>query len=158
MAEPTTSDAMRAVFRTALRDVLLLTVAVTVVGTVLGVVLVGQRGLWGGILGGVVVLLVGGTTPITMLLTARASLTAALGAVAGGWLVKTVIVLVAVVALRGADLVDPRVLTLVVVAGLLGSVAVDARAVLSGRVPYIDTGAATQPGDSREPSGEADSE
>ena len=74
-----------------------------------------------------------------MLLTARASLTAAMAAVAGGWLVKTVIVLVAVVALRGADLVDPRVLTLVVVAGLLGSVAVDARAVLSGRVPYIDT-------------------
>lgn len=129
---------LRAVFRTAVRDVVVLTVVATVLGAVLGGFLVGERGVWGGVLGGAVALLVAGATPVTMLLTARSSLTVAMAAVAGGWLVKTVIVLIAVVLLTDADVVDGRVFAAVVVVGLLGSVAVDARAVAAGRVPYVD--------------------
>lgn len=129
---------LRNVFRTAVRDVLVLTFVLTVLGTAIGGAVAGQQGVLGGLLGGAAVLLVGATTPVTMLLTAGSSLTAAMGAVAGGWLLKTVIVLVGVVAIRGGDLVDARVFGLVVVVGLLGSVALDARAVLAGRVPYLD--------------------
>lgn len=132
------SAPLRSVFRTAVRDVVVLTVVLTVLGAAIGGAVADQRGVLGGLLGGGVVLLVGATTPVTMLLTARSSLTVALAAVAGGWLVKTVIVLVGVVGIRGADLVDARVFGLVVVVGLLGSVAVDGRAVLAGRVPYLD--------------------
>jgi hypothetical protein len=135
------SAPLRRVFRTAVRDVVVLTVVLTVLGAAVGSAVADQRGLLGGLLGGAVVLLVGATTPVTMLLTAGSSLTAAMAAVAGGWLAKTVIVLVGVLAIRGADLVDTRVFGLVVVVGLLGSVAVDGRAVLAGRVPYLDVAA-----------------
>lgn len=134
------SEPLRWVFRTALRDVLVLTAVVTVLGTVLGGVLVGASGTWAGLVGGLVVLLVAGTTPLTMLRTAAASLTTAMAAVVGAWLVKTVIVLVAVIALRGSDVVDRRVLVGVVVVGLVCSVVTDARAVQAGRVPYVDPG------------------
>jgi hypothetical protein len=134
-------EPLRGVFRTALRDVLVLTAAVTVLGTVLGGVLVGTSGTLAGLVGGAVVLLVAGTTPLTMLRTAAASLTTAMAAVVGAWLVKTVIVLVAVVALRGSDAVDRRVFAWVVVTGLVCSVVTDARAVQAGRVPYVDPAA-----------------
>jgi hypothetical protein len=132
------SAPLREVFRTAVRDVVVLTAVLTVLGAGVGSAVADQRGLHGGLLGAAVVLLVGATTPVTMLLTAGSSLTAAMAAVAGGWLVKTVIVLVGVVMIRGTDVVDARVFGLVVVVGLLGSVAVDGRAVLAGRVPYVD--------------------
>lgn len=130
-------DPVREVFRTAVRDVLVLTAALTVVGAVVGALVSGAPGLWGGLVGGLVVLVAAATTPVTMLRTAGAPLTTAMAAAAAGWFVKTAIVLVAVLVLRGTDVLDKRVLALVVVVGLLGSVVLDGRAVQRGRVPYV---------------------
>lgn len=139
-----TTDPVREVFRTAVRDVLVLVAAVTVIGTVLGGVLVGPAGVWGGLVGGAIALLAAAATPVTMLRTAGAPLTTAMAAVVGGWLLKTVVVLIAVVVLRDSEALDHRVFFGVVAAGLLGSVLVDGRAVLRGRVPYVSP--AVEPG------------
>ncbi len=137
LSGPTSDGPLRAVFRTAVRDVVVLTVVVTVLGAAIGGAVAGTPGLWGGLLGGAIALVAAATTPVTMLATARSSLTTAMAAVAGGWLVKTAIVLIAGLALRGVDM-DRKVFVIVVAVGLLGSVAVDARAVAAGRVPYVD--------------------
>jgi len=131
------SDPVQGVFRTAVRDVLVLVGVVTVVGTVLGGVIAGGPGVWGGLVGGIIALLAGAATPVTMLRTAGLPLTTAMAAVVAGWLTKTFVVLVAVVVLRDSAALDHRVFFGVVAAGLLGSVVVDGRAVLRGRVPYV---------------------
>ena len=137
MATPS-ADPLRGVFLRALRDVLLFTVGLVVVGSGVGWLVAGVPGLWAGLLGGAVSLLVAGTTVATMLLTAGSDL-ARVGAVAlAAWVVKAAILIGAFVALRGSDLVDRPLFSLVVVAGVLGSLALDYRAVARGRVPYVD--------------------
>ena len=133
-----TADPLRGVFRRALRDVLLFTGGLVVVGSLVGWLVAGVPGLWAGLLGGAVSLLVAGTTVATMLLTAGSDL-GRVGAVAlAAWVVKAAILIGAFVALRGSELVDRPLFSLVVVAGVLGSLALDYRAVARGRVPYVD--------------------
>lgn len=136
-ADPS-ADPTRAVFRRALRDVLLFTGSLAVVGSVLGWWVAGAPGAWSGLLGAAVSLLVAGTTVATMLLTAGTDLARA-GAVAlAAWVVKALILIGAFIALRGSDLVDRPYFSVIVVVGVLGSLALDYRAVARGRVPYVD--------------------
>lgn len=129
---------VRAVFRRALRDLLVVVVVLTVLGSGLGWLVAGSAGLWGGLLGGAVVLLVAGTTVVTMLLTARLPVATA-GAIAlAAWVVKAGILLVALLVLGRTDLVHRPVFGAVVVLGLVASVVVDYRAVALGRVTYVD--------------------
>ena len=149
-ASAPSADPLRGVFRQALRDVLLFTGGLVVVGSGVGWLVAGVPGLWAGILGGAVSLLVAGTTVATMLLTAGADL-ARVGAVAlAAWVAKAAILIGAFVALRGTDLVDRPLFALVVVAGVLGSLALDYRAVARGRVPYVDPSTGAD-GSAREP-------
>ena len=132
------TDAIRGVFRRALRDVLVFIACLAVVGAGVGWLVAGTPGVWSGVLGAAVSLLVAGTTVATMLLTVGADLARA-GAVAlAAWVVKAVILIGAFVALRDTDLVDRPLFSAVVVAGVLGSLALDYRAVARGRVPYVD--------------------
>lgn len=147
-AQPTTTpDPVRAVFRRALRDVLVLTVVVTAVGTVVGGVLLGAPGVWGGVVGGLIALLTAGATPVTMLRTAGAPLLTAMLAMVAAWVAKSLVVICSVALLRGSEWFDARVLFGVAAAALLGSVLVDARAVQGGRVPYVTPAPAPADGD-----------
>jgi hypothetical protein len=58
------------------------------------------------------------------------------GIVLGGWLLKFILFIVLVVALRGADWLDPVVLFLAIVAGVIGSLVVDVLVVARSRLPY----------------------
>jgi stage V sporulation protein SpoVS len=129
---------MRRVFRRALRDVVVFTAVLALVGAGVGWLVDGTPGVWSGVLGAAVSLLVAGTTVATMLVTSGADLARA-GAVAlAAWVVKAMILIGAFIALRGSDLVNRPIFSLVVVAGVLGSLALDYRAVARGRVPYVD--------------------
>jgi hypothetical protein len=133
------ADPMRQVFRRALRDVLLFTAALAVLGSGVGWLVAGTPGVWSGVLGAAVSLLVAGTTVATMLVTSGADLARA-GAVAlAAWVLKAMILIGAFIALRGSDLVNRPIFSLVVVVGVLGSLALDYRAVARGRVPYVDS-------------------
>jgi hypothetical protein len=132
-------DPIRRVFRRALRDVLVFTAALAVLGAGAGWLVAGTPGVWSGVLGAAVSLLVAGTTVATMLVTSGADLARA-GAVAlAAWVVKAMILIGAFIALRGSDLVSRPIFSLVVVVGVLGSLALDYRAVARGRVPYVDS-------------------
>ena len=138
--EPTPApadDPTRAVFRTALRDMLLLLAVLTVLGIGLGYVLAGVPGVWGAVIGVGLALLFSGTTVVSMLLTARSTATRMAAVVMGAWLGK-VIVLIAVLALiRDEDFYHRGVLAAVLFAGVIGSALLDLRAVRVGRVPYV---------------------
>ncbi len=60
------------------------------------------------------------------------------GIVAGGWLLKLVVFIVAVVLLRDQTWLDPRILFFALVAGVITSLVIDVIVVTRGRFPYVD--------------------
>lgn len=125
--------------RRALRDVVVFLAVLGVLGLVLGAVLTDDTSAaaWGAVIGWGLALVFSGSTVLVMLATAGRSLTTAMGALVATWLAKTLLVLVVVALLRDQHFYDRGVLLLVVVVGVLGSVLLDYRAVVRGRVPYV---------------------
>lgn len=134
-------EPVRAVFRRALRDMIVLLAVLTVVGTAVGYAVAGPAGVWGALIGVGVTLVFSGTTVVTMLRTTDASVTTTGAVVLGGWLVKMVVLIAVFVALRGLTFYDRTVFVTVVLVGVLGAVLLDYRAVVRGRVPYTRPGA-----------------
>ena len=58
--------------------------------------------------------------------------------IAGAWLVKMIVVFVALLVLGRLDFYDRTVLGLVLLAGVIGSAVLDLRAVQRARVPYVE--------------------
>lgn len=133
-------DPVRAVFRRALRDMLILVGVVAALGIVIGALVADPptAGVWGAVIGVVVTLVFSGTTVLSMLRTANASVTTTGAVILGAWLVKMVLLVVLFAVLDGLDFYDRNVLVVVVLVGVLGSVWLDYRAVKHGRVPYVN--------------------
>ena len=141
MTTPTPGeDPVRAVFRTALRDLLVFDAALAVLGVATGWLVAGESGLWGAVLGAGLILVFSGTTVVSMLKTATASATTTAAVVLGSWLAKMLVLLVALVVLRQYDFYDNRVLGAVLAVGVIGAALVDYRAVVRGRVPNVTPG------------------
>lgn len=60
------------------------------------------------------------------------------GIVAGGWLLKLVLFIVAVVVLKDQTWLDPRFLFFGLVAGIVASLVIDVVVVAKARLPYVD--------------------
>ena len=134
---PTGADAARAVFRAALRDMVVLVVALTVVGVVVGYAGAGGQGVWGALIGVALALVFSGTTVVSMLWTAGSSATTMAAVVMGAWLGKVVVVIAVLAVLRGEHFYSRGVLAAVLILGVVGSALLDYRAVSGGRVPYV---------------------
>jgi len=134
---PTGSDAPRAVFRTALRDMLVLVAALAGVGVVVGYLVAGTSGLWGAVLGVALTVIFSGTTVISMLKTAGASATTTAAVVMGSWLAKMLVLILALALLRQFDFYDKWLLGGVLMVGVIGAAVIDYRAVARGRVPNV---------------------
>ncbi len=130
-------DAVAAVFRTALRDMLVLLGVLTVLGIGLGYAFAGTPGVWGALIGIGLALLFSGTTVASMLLTARAPATTMAAVVMGAWLAKVIVLIAVLVLIRDEDFYHRGVLAAVLFAGVIGSALLDYRAVRVGRVPYV---------------------
>ena len=132
------SDPVCAVFRTALRDMLLLLAALAVLGVGVGALVAGRPGVWGALLGVAMTLVFSGTTIVSMLVTARSSAATTGAVIVGTWLVKMIVLIGALVALRPLGFYDRMVLGVVLLVGVLGAALLDYRAVRRGRVPYTE--------------------
>lgn len=137
---PTGSDAARAVFRTALRDMLVLVVALAAVGIVVGYLVAGTPGVWGATLGVAMTVVFSGTTVVSMLKTAGASATTTAAVVMGSWLAKMLVLILALALLRQFDFYDKWLLGGVLMVGVIGAALIDYRAVAHGRVPNVVPG------------------
>jgi hypothetical protein len=135
---PVTSEAARALFRRALRDVLVFLAALAVVGVVVGALVAGSEGVWGALLGVAVAVLFSGTTVWSMWRTVSSDPAVMIGVVAGSWLAKMIVLFVALIVLRNQTFYDKPVFGVVVIVGVLGSVALDTLAVHRARIPYVE--------------------
>lgn len=138
---PRAADAVRAVLRRALRDMLVLVAVVAVVGVAVGYALEGVPGVWGALIGAAVALVFSGTTVLSMLRTADSTAATTGAVILGAWLVKMLLLVVLFAVLDDLTFYDREVLVGVVLAGVLGSVYLDYRAVRTGRVPYVEPAA-----------------
>ncbi|MFC8922781.1 hypothetical protein [Cellulosimicrobium sp. NPDC057127] len=132
--------AVRAVFRTALRDVLVLLGSLAVVGVAVGALVAGLPGVWGALLGVAVAVVFSATTVWAMLRTVDSTPTTTAAVVMGSWLAKMVVLIVVLVVLRGMNFYDRWVFAGVLLVGVIGSAVLDYRAVSRGRIPYVEPG------------------
>jgi hypothetical protein len=137
---PVPSSAADAVFRRALRDMLVLLAALAVLGVGIGALVAGRPGAWGALIGVGLALVFSGTTIVSMLVTARASVQRLAAVVLGAWLGKVLVVIVVLALIQDRDFYDKPVLAFVLLVGVVGSAVLDYRAVGRGRVPYVEPG------------------
>ena len=113
-----------------------------VVSGILGFVFAGVEGLAGALVGTLMAVVFMGITAASILLANRFSSSDVFvgvffGIVLGGWLLKFIVFIVLVVLLRGADWLNPMVLFLSLVAGVMASLVVDVLVVARSRMPYV---------------------
>jgi hypothetical protein len=118
-----------------------LAAVIAVVGGILGFVFAGAEGLVSALLGTLIAVVFMGITGASILLANRFAgsdvfVGAFFGIVLGGWLLKFILFIVLMVVLRGVDWLDPVVLFLAIVAGVIGSLVVDVLVVAKSRLPY----------------------
>ena len=131
-------DSAAAVLRRALVLGALVALAIAVVYAVVGVLVAGVPGLVSGLVGSAFALLFLGVTAISLLVAGRfqgLGTNAFFAALLAGWLVKFVVFLVAMLALRDQPWVVPEMLFAAIVTTVLASLVVDAVVVSRARIP-----------------------
>lgn len=119
-----------------------LALTIAVIGGGLGFLVAGMPGVMSALLGTAMSILFMGITAGSILLALKisgepVSLALFFGIVMGGWLLKFVVFLVAVFALKGQPWIEPGVLFLSIVAGVIGSLVIDLVAIAKSRVMYV---------------------
>ncbi|MCL2467566.1 MAG: hypothetical protein FWF02_10800 [Micrococcales bacterium] len=132
-----TTDAAQGAFRQALNFLLWLVGALAVVGGVAGFVVDGWTGVVSAMLAVVLVLFFCGTTVVSVQRTAGKDPAQMIMVVMGAWVVKMLVVFVALAVLARQSWVHPLVLGIVLAVGVIGAALLDYRAVATARMPYI---------------------
>ncbi|GAB3123747.1 hypothetical protein [Glaciibacter psychrotolerans] len=136
-AEPTSIP----IFRRILIYGSVLSLAIAVVGAIVGGLVAGGTGVVSALVGTAMAVVFMGITAASLLLAnkfagSEAAIGAFFGIVMGGWLLKFVVFLVLVVLLKGQPWVDPTVLFLSIIAGVVGSLVVDVVVIMKSRMTY----------------------
>lgn len=134
--------AINAVLRTVLLWTGIAAVVLILLGGGVGLLVAGANGLWSGLAGVGLAIVFLALTPISVLIANRfygreMFATVFFGIVMGGWLLKLVIFIVAIVILRGQSWVVPVIIFLSLVAGIIVSLVIDAVAFTRLRVPHV---------------------
>ena len=129
-----------------LRTTLLWSAAVTavlaVVGGVIGYLVAGTSGLWSALVGVLVAAVFLGITGASILIANRwygddIYVPVFFAIVLGGWILKFVVFIVALLVLRGQPWIDPVVFFVAVVVSVLASLVIDVVVMLRMRVPHV---------------------
>jgi len=118
-----------------------LALGIMVIGAIVGGLVAGASGVASALIGTVMAVVFMGITAGSILLANRfagseAAIGAFFGIVMGGWLVKFVVFLALMFLLRGQPWIEPVVLLLSIIAGVIGSLVVDVVVVMKSRMPY----------------------
>ena len=119
----------------------LLALVIMVVGAIVGGIVAGWPGVASALVGTALAVVFMGITAASILLANRFAggdlfVPAFFGIVMGGWLLKLIVFVVLVFVLKEQPWVQPVVLFLSVVAGVIGSLVVDVLVVMRSRMPY----------------------
>ena len=137
-----TGSSARPVFVRILKLGAILAIAIAVIGGVVGFLVDGERGLLSALVGTAMAILFTGLTAASILVANRFSGTEFFTAiffavVMGAWIVKFAIFLVLVFLLRDAEWINPTVMFICIIAGVLGSLVVDVVVVATSRMGYV---------------------
>lgn len=118
-----------------------LALGIAVIGGILGGIFAGMPGIVSVLIGTIMSAVFMGVTAASLLVANRyAGRQEAIGAffaiVLGGWLLKFVVFLVLVFLLKDQTWLNPVVLFLSIIAGVVGSLIIDAVVLVKSRVPY----------------------
>jgi hypothetical protein len=128
-----------------LRNVLkwggILAIGIAVVGAVVGYIFAGWIGVTSALIGTAMAVVFLGITAASILLANRffgsdIYVPVFFGIVLGGWLLKFVLFIILALALRGQPWINPTIMFLSLIAGVLGSLVVDVLVVFRSRMPY----------------------
>ncbi|WP_411720222.1 hypothetical protein [Mycetocola sp.] len=142
------------IFKASLKWGGLLAVAIAVVGGGLGFLFDGNRGLISALIGTAMSIVFLGITAASILFANRwfgtdLFVPIFFGIVMGGWLVKFVLFLVLAVLLKDQPWINPTVLFLSIIAGVIAALTVDVLIVSKSRMPYASD--VSLPGDQNRP-------
>ena len=118
------------------------TAALAVVGGVVGYLVADLSGMWSALAGVLVAALFLGITGASILIANRwygddLYVPVFFGIVLGGWILKFVVFLIALMVLRGQPWIVPMVFFVALVASVLASLAVDVIVLMRMRVPHV---------------------
>lgn len=112
--------------------------ALTVVSVLVWGLVDGLPGVWGALLGAAI----GGafvlTTAVVVIATARTAPTTTAAVLLGTWLLKLVIVIGVVAALRPHDFYAPTAFAVTIIAAMVVVLAAETWAILKNRAPYVE--------------------
>ena len=142
------------IFRASLKWGGILAIVIAVVAGGLGFLFDGSRGLTSALIGTAMSVLFLGITAGSILFANRwfgtdLFVPIFFGIVMGGWLVKFVLFLVLAVLLKDEPWINPTVLFLSIIAGVIAALTVDVIIVSKSRMPYVSD--VTLPGDENRP-------
>jgi hypothetical protein len=148
--QPVVQPSSTPVFKDVLKYGAILAVVIAVVGAVLGGVFAGWIGVTSALIGTLMAVIFLSITALSILVANRfigSDLCVGLffGIVLGGWLLKFVLFIVLAVVLKDQPWINPIVLFLSLIAGVIGSLVVDMIVVFRSRLPYVSD--AALPGD-----------
>jgi hypothetical protein len=151
-AQPPAQPTSTPVLRDVLKYGLILAGVIAVVGMLLGGLFAGWIGVTSALIGTIMAAVFLSITALSILIANRfigSDLFVGLffGIVLGGWIVKFVLFLVLAILLRDQPWINPTVLFLSLIAGVIGSLVVDMIVVFRSRVPYASD--VTLPGEKR---------
>ncbi|SEN33036.1 hypothetical protein E3O25_06530 [Cryobacterium sp. TMT1-3] len=114
---------------------------IAVVGSVIGYFVDGGTGVLSALIGTIMSVAFMGITAGSILLANRvagneSAIGGFFGIIMGGWLLKFVVFLVLLFVLQDRAWIEPMVLFLCIIAGVVGSLVVDAVVVMKSRMPY----------------------
>ncbi|MEO7348827.1 MAG: hypothetical protein ABIW32_03045 [Terrimesophilobacter sp.] len=120
----------------------ILAIAIAVIGGATGFLTAGTPGLVSALIGTAMSVLFMGITAASILVALRVSrdpgaIGVFFGIVMGGWILKFVVFLVIVFALKGQPWLESTVLFLTIVAGVLGSLVIDVVVVAKSRMGHV---------------------
>lgn len=121
----------------ALRLSSLLVLSVAIIGGGMGLAFAGSNGMVSGLLGAAIALAFTSLTLLSVLFGARLPLGGFYGLVLGGWLIKIVLFAIAMAGLQRAEFVHGPTMFFVIVASVLGGLAIDSWVVLKSRIPTV---------------------
>jgi hypothetical protein len=141
-ARPDRRPSSDPVFRRIVLIGVIYSAALAIVGGIVGFVVADSHGMLGAVVGAALSLLLLSVTALSMVIANRYVespfyLQIFFGVVLGGWLLKFVVFVVAVLLLRDQPWLDPIALFVTVVAGLVGGLVIDGVTVARARIGYV---------------------
>ncbi|MFM5904314.1 MAG: hypothetical protein ACKOOD_04450 [Microbacteriaceae bacterium] len=133
MINPTNTNDL---FKLVLKQGTLLAAAIAALGAGMGFLIAGENGTNSALIGALVAFVFNGFTAFTVWLGGKLPLGGFFGLVLGGWLVKIILFMVAMMWLKTLDWIHGPTLFFAIVASILGGLTIDALAVNRARLTF----------------------